>query len=293
MIDVHVEPLQGDWMAAVAAPVRAGAVRLAWLGQAGFAVRWGGWLGFIDPYISDSLRRKYAGTDKPHDRLMSPPVAAEAVRGVNAVLATHAHSDHLDPGTLPAVARNNPACRFVVPKAERQAALDRGCPEPSLVLLDAGDRVALADGVSVEAIPAAHEELTVNDRGEQVHLGYILRIGPFTLYHSGDCAPYVGLAERVAAAAPDLALLPVNGRDAARLSKASSAISRSRRPSRCAGRPASPSWSRTTGACSGTTRSIPRNSGSRSPGSTLPSESICRTRRTRCGWRKELGHEQQ
>jgi L-ascorbate metabolism protein UlaG (beta-lactamase superfamily) len=219
MIDVHVEPLQGDWMTAIAAPVRDNAVRIAWLGQAGFAVRWGGWLGFIDPYISDSLRRKYAGTDKPHDRLMSPPVAAEAVRGVNAVLATHAHSDHLDPGTLPAVARNNPACRFVVPKAERQAALDRGCPEPSLVLLDAGDRVALADGVSVEAIPAAHEELTVNDRGEQVHLGYILRIGPFTLYHSGDCAPYVGLAERVAAAAPDLALLPVNGRDAARLSK--------------------------------------------------------------------------
>jgi len=36
--------------------------------------------------------------------------------------------------------------------------------------------------------------------------------GRTSVFHSGDCVPYEGQVEELARAAPDLALLPVNGR---------------------------------------------------------------------------------
>ncbi|MDY0093553.1 MAG: MBL fold metallo-hydrolase, partial [Candidatus Vecturithrix sp.] len=76
-----------------------------------------------------------------------------------------------------------------------------------------------APGIGLEAIPSAHEELQVNNRGEHAFLGYILKIGTITLYHSGDCTPYPGLEDTLATHAVDLALLPVNGRDEYRKSR--------------------------------------------------------------------------
>jgi L-ascorbate metabolism protein UlaG (beta-lactamase superfamily) len=53
-----------------------------------------------------------------------------------------------------------------------------------------------------------------------LHLGYVVRCGPFALYHAGDTIPYEGMADRVGEAAGpggiDVALLPINGRVAER-----------------------------------------------------------------------------
>ena len=43
-----------------------------------------------------------------------------------------------------------------------------------------------------------------------------MQVGTWTIYHSGDCVPYDGLAERLKHWKIDLALLPINGRDPAR-----------------------------------------------------------------------------
>ena len=53
------------------ADVRAapGPLDLWWLGQSGFLVAWEGRHLLLDPYLSDSLTRKYADTDKPHVRM--------------------------------------------------------------------------------------------------------------------------------------------------------------------------------------------------------------------------------
>ena len=40
-----------------------------WLGQSGFLLQWQGHRLLLDPYLSDSLTRKYATTDKPHVRM--------------------------------------------------------------------------------------------------------------------------------------------------------------------------------------------------------------------------------
>jgi L-ascorbate metabolism protein UlaG (beta-lactamase superfamily) len=77
--------------------------------------------------------------------------------------------------------------------------------------------VEVADGLVVEAIPSAHEELWADDAGDHRCLGYVVTIGSVRLYHSGDCVPYPGQAELLAGRGIDAALLPVNGRDAYRL----------------------------------------------------------------------------
>ena len=188
-------------------------VGLAWLGQAGFALRHADLLLLIDPYLSDHLAQKYRGTRFPHVRMMPPPIDADTLGGIDAVLCTHRHGDHMDPGLLPVIARNNPRCRFVVPRAEREAAAAIGLPSQQTIGMDAGDSASLAADSEALAIPSAHEVLKTNDRGEHHFLGFILRLGEFTLYHSGDCVPYEGLASRLREARIDVALLPVNGRD--------------------------------------------------------------------------------
>ena len=47
-----------------------------WLGQSGFLIQWNGKHLLMDPYLSESLTKKYAQTDKPHirmtDRIVNP-----------------------------------------------------------------------------------------------------------------------------------------------------------------------------------------------------------------------------
>lgn len=80
-----------------------------WLGQAGFVMRAGGLRILVDPYLSDTLGDKYRGTTTPHDRMMPVPVSVEALGAVDLALLTHHHTDHMDPGTLVALASRNPA----------------------------------------------------------------------------------------------------------------------------------------------------------------------------------------
>ncbi|MFZ4395012.1 MAG: MBL fold metallo-hydrolase [Kiritimatiellia bacterium] len=196
-----------------------GQIMLAWLGQAGFLIRGQGRSVLVDPYLSDSLAAKYRGKEYPHVRMMPPPVSPDLLREIDWVLCSHAHSDHMDPGTLPPLAAGNPSCRFVVPRAEMAVALSRGVPPDRLVGVNAGERVEMGGGVVLEVIPSAHEELTTDEAGQHRFLGFILRFGDYAIYHSGDCVPFAGQAGLLAAARVDLALLPVNGRDAFRSSR--------------------------------------------------------------------------
>ena len=187
-------------------------VSIQWLGQAGFVIPVGTHTVVIDPYLSDSLAVKYAGTLFEHTRTFPSPVDPAELT-CDLVICTHRHTDHMDCETLVALLGANPQMRICVPRAERDHAVALGLPPESLIEMSAGRSFVPLEGLTITPIPAAHEELQTNDDGEHHFLGVILETGAVTIYHSGDCVPYDGLAETLRSAKVDVALLPVNGRD--------------------------------------------------------------------------------
>lgn len=191
----------------------AGQVALWWLGQAGFALRYDRRALVIDPYLSDSLAKKHAGHIFPHERMVPVPVPPEALQTIDWVLCTHRHTDHMDPATLTPLLHSS-GCRIVVPCAVLAHVLENiGLAAGRTTCVNAYQDVILQENISLHPIPAAHETLTVNNSGEHYFLGYILQLGEIRIYHSGDCVPYDNLEQNLRDLKPDLALLPVNGRD--------------------------------------------------------------------------------
>src|ERR1700751_4714561 len=69
---------------------------LWWLGQIGFLLQWKGKRMIMDPYLSYSLTKKYAVTDKPHTRMSELVIDPDALKNINILPSSHNHSDHLD-----------------------------------------------------------------------------------------------------------------------------------------------------------------------------------------------------
>jgi L-ascorbate metabolism protein UlaG (beta-lactamase superfamily) len=195
--------------------VRAGrerpGVRLWWLGQSGFLVQSDGRHLLIDPYLSDSLTKKYAQTDKPHVRMTERVVDPARLDFIDVATSSHNHTDHLDAETLKPLRAANPGLQFVIPEANRTFIAERlGVPPEWPLGLNDGESVE-AEGFRFHAVPAAHEQVDRDAAGRCLYLGYVIETGGVRIYHSGDCMLYDGIADRIAPFAVDLALLPVNG----------------------------------------------------------------------------------
>lgn len=187
-----------------------------WLGQSGFLVQWRGRHLLYDPYLSDSLTKKYADTDKPHTRMTGLVIDPSRLDFIDVVTSSHNHTDHLDAETIKALIAANPKLQIVVPEANRAFAAQRLGVEPrSLLAVDDGTSVEAA-GFTIHGVPAAHEKLERDDHGRYTHLGYVAEFAGYTIYHSGDTVPYDGMVEKLRPFAVDLALLPINGRLPAR-----------------------------------------------------------------------------
>ena len=115
---------------------------LWWLGQSGFLLQWKGKRVLIDPYLSDSLTKKYAATDKPHTRMSELVVRPELLKNISIVTSSHNHSDHLDAETLIPIIKNNPEIKFIIPEANRDFVTER-------VKFEKHFPVGLNDGMSV------------------------------------------------------------------------------------------------------------------------------------------------
>ncbi len=185
---------------------------LWWLGQSGFLIKSSAGLVLLDPYLSDSLTRKYAATEKPHERMTSQAVSPGQLTGICAVTSSHNHTDHLDAETLLPLMQANPAMRLVAPEANRAFITQRlNCPLDWPLGVNDDSSVSVG-GFTFQGIAAAHDTLDRDERGNCRCLGYVVSFNGFSIYHSGDTLWHDALLEQLAPYSIDLALLPINGR---------------------------------------------------------------------------------
>lgn len=177
------------------------------LGQSGCSLSFPGCTVYIDPYLSDSVRK----LDAPDlERLRPIPLRPEKVTDADWVLLTHEHLDHCDPYTLPALADASPQARFLG-------------PPPVAALLRQwgilGDRVRVAkeawsdltNGLRVHAVPAAHPTLERDTDGNARHVGYVIDWRGKRLYVAGDTSLTQEVVDTLAGLKPiSVAMLPVN-----------------------------------------------------------------------------------
>ena len=181
------------------AEVPARGVRLYWLGQAGFAFRTArGRRIFLDPYLSDACER-LAG----FKRLSPPALRAEEVEA-DWVILTHEHADHLDPDTIPVIARNNPACRFAVPAGCMAGLEEAGVTPERRVRLEPNRPHDLGDLV-VHTVPADHGDLSPSA------LALVLDFGGTRVMVTGDTSWRPVLFKPLYDLKPDVVLPVING----------------------------------------------------------------------------------
>ncbi len=188
---------------------RSGRGRLVWLGQAGFRLELDGVSVVVDPWLS------------PHELRLAPTPALElAADGLDWVLITHEHLDHLDLPLLPTVLERSPAASVVLP-APIVPLVEGVVDESRIVAVQPHDSLDLG-GLEVEVVPAFHG-VTMEDAygdgsavgGRPRFVGYVLR-GGAPIYHAGDTIVTDELVSALRPLGIEVALLPVNGRDAER-----------------------------------------------------------------------------
>ncbi|MHB8959150.1 MAG: MBL fold metallo-hydrolase [Candidatus Limnocylindrales bacterium] len=185
---------------------------LRWLGQAGFLLSVGSTRILIDPWLSAHALRA-----------SRPPAIDDLPDGIGWLLASHEHPDHLDLASLPALLDRYPGLEVVVPAPLRQRVASTD-GRAHICCVQPGDSMRAGD-VTVHVVHAWHG-VKIEDgysngyglRGVDLtpFVGFVLRTSGPSIYHAGDTVAGVGLADEVKALGVDIALLPVNGRDAVR-----------------------------------------------------------------------------
>ena len=177
------------------------------LGQAGFVLKGGETIAYIDPYLSNAVED--IGGPK---RRFPIPIDPRQVHHAQIVFATHEHLDHVDPATLGPLMAASPRATLVTSPQGRAIALDTDIADERIRVARLGEQVQLA-GLTYAAIPAAHYSYEVDDAGHSRWMGFLISCNGVTLYHSGDTLVIPQIFEALDGASIDLALLPINGRD--------------------------------------------------------------------------------
>lgn len=190
--------------------------QLWWLGQSGFLLQWQGKRVLFDPYLSDSLTKKYANTAKPHVRISERVIDPDLLQGIDIVTSSHNHTDHLDAETLQPLLQHNPHLNFIIPEANRDFVVERvGCTLDFPQGLNDGQSLTFGP-FTIHGVPAAHNELERDAQGRCRFMGFVLEFGSWKIYHSGDTLWYEGMVDVLKPFQVDIALLPINGNDPTR-----------------------------------------------------------------------------
>jgi L-ascorbate metabolism protein UlaG (beta-lactamase superfamily) len=183
--------------------------RATWLGQAGLRLETHRGCVVVDPWISHH-----------DDRLVPPPPLELAVDGVDWLLVTHEHLDHLDLPLLPILLERSPEVRIVLP-ASLAEIVDDVVPMSRLLPVQPHDTLEL-DGLQLTVVPAIHGLSAEDAYGDGSALGGRPRFVGYVLgdrrrvYHAGDTIVTSDVRLALEPLGIEVAFLPINGRDAER-----------------------------------------------------------------------------
>jgi L-ascorbate metabolism protein UlaG (beta-lactamase superfamily) len=185
--------------------------KIWWLAQSGFLIKFQDKTILFDPYLSDSLTVKYLTTNKPHTRISEIVVDPKLLDMINIVTSSHNHTDHLDAQTLIPIFEANPTIHFVIPEANLVFVEER-------LKCDILMPIGLNDGLSIKlhdfeiiGLPAAHNEIERDQNGQLKCMGFVVKFGDFSIYHSGDTLWFPALVDLLKPYNVDVAFLPING----------------------------------------------------------------------------------
>ena len=182
-------------------------VRVEHLGQTGLRIDLRDLIVLVDPYLSHSVQE----LDAPDlVRQVPIPYKPDELTSVDWVLITHEHIDHCDPHTLPVLAQASPQSRFIGPLSVRKQ-LEQWGISGERIMQALPDKFDLGEGLSVQAIPAAHPRIRVDSDGQPQAVGYLFSYYGRRLYLAGDTSVCDELLEVLKGVGSiDTALLPVN-----------------------------------------------------------------------------------
>jgi L-ascorbate 6-phosphate lactonase len=174
---------------------------VTWLGQAGFRFEAGERAILVDPFFAQHEARTYP-----------PPPVDDLAGGIDWLLVTHEHLDHLDPYSLREVAARSDGLTIVAP-APLEPLVREACPDTAFTGVARGDRLELAGACTLTVVPAVHGLEPADGYADDPRfVGYVLELDGVAVYHAGDTIATDSLVAALAPVRIDVALLPVNGR---------------------------------------------------------------------------------
>ncbi len=135
-------------------------------------------------------------------RRVAPPVRKGAVDGIDVVLISHAHRDHLD---LRSVRRVLPVADILAPPAVAECLSRHGVAGVREVTAGSENDIG---GVTIQTVHALHDGRRSHRGPAREAVGFVIR-GRLSVYFAGDTDLYPEMAELKGSI--DVALLPVWG----------------------------------------------------------------------------------